>query len=122
MIKIAGRSVFTGKGTFLSIEHDRVVNADQGDVPENAPFMAPAFIDLQVNGYAGYDYSSEHLSEDHLAHLVRLLASSGTARHVPTIITSSQERIVKNLQTLSRALKNSPELCAAIPGFHVEGP
>jgi N-acetylglucosamine-6-phosphate deacetylase len=122
MIELTGNSVITQKGISLSIEHDRVIEVNQVDVPQDAPFISPGFIDLQVNGYAGYDYSSEHFSADHLQRIVSLLAASGTTRHVPTIITSQQKRIVKNLQTLSQALENAPDLSAAIPGIHIEGP
>lgn len=122
MVELTGYSVFSGDGISLSIEHDRVINVNQVDVSRDAPIISPGFVDLQVNGFAGYDYTSENFSSEHLQRLVHLLAASGTTRHIPTIITSPQKRIVKNLQIISRTLKNSPDLAAAIPGVHIEGP
>jgi N-acetylglucosamine-6-phosphate deacetylase len=122
MLEITGQSPFTRKGLALSIEDGRVREVNQIDAPSDTPFVSRGFIDFQVNGYAGYDYSSENLSVEHTHHIINLLAASGTTRHVPTIITGPQQRIVKNLQTLSRAVKDAPDASAAIPGIHIEGP
>jgi N-acetylglucosamine-6-phosphate deacetylase len=122
MIELTGRSVVTEKGLCLAIEHDRVVAIKAADVHQDAPFISPAFIDLQVNGCAGCDYSSDGFAAEDLQRIVRHLAASGTARHVPTIITSPQRRIVRNLKMLAQALKNNPDLSAATAGIHIEGP
>ncbi|MEJ2166931.1 MAG: hypothetical protein P8X90_15485 [Desulfobacterales bacterium] len=123
MIELTGRSVVAQKGLCLFIEQDRVVEIKPADVPPDAPFISPGFIDLQVNGCAGCDYSAENFAPDHLQRIVHRLAASGTARHVPTIISSPQGRLVKNLQTLAQALDNSPaDLSAAVAGIHIEGP
>jgi N-acetylglucosamine-6-phosphate deacetylase len=122
MLELTGRSVVTGKGVHLSIEQERVVDINPADVPQDAPYISPGFIDLQVNGCAGSDYSSKDFAAEDLQRIVSLLAASGTARHVPTIITNTQRRIVKNLQTLMRVLENTPDLSAAVAGIHIEGP
>ncbi|UCD79806.1 MAG: hypothetical protein JSW26_31225, partial [Desulfobacterales bacterium] len=122
MIELTGRSVVTGKGLYLSIENDRVVDINPADVPQDAPYISPGFIDLQVNGCAGCDYSSEDFAAEHLQRIVDLLAAGGTARHVPTIITNPQRRMVKNLQTLVQAMETTPDLSAAVAGIHIEGP
>ncbi len=122
MLELAGRSVVSGKGLFLSVEQGRVVDIYPADVPQDAPFISPGFIDLQVNGCAGCDYSSEGFAAADPQRIVSLLAASGTARHVPTLITGPQRRLVKNLQTLAQALENTPDLSAAVVGIHIEGP
>jgi len=122
MLDLTGRSVVTGKGVHLSIEHDRVVDISPADVPEDTPFISPGFIDLQVNGCAGSDYSSEGFAAEDLQRMVSLLAASGTVRHVPTLITGPQDRLLKNLQTLVQALEDAPDLSAAVAGIHIEGP
>jgi N-acetylglucosamine-6-phosphate deacetylase len=123
MIELTGRSVVAENGLCLFIEHDRVVEIKPADAPHDAPFICPGFIDLQVNGCAGCDYSAERFAPDHLQRIIRRLAASGTARHVPTIISSPQGRVVKNLQTLAQALDNSQaDLSAAVAGIHIEGP
>jgi len=89
---------------------------------KNLPYISPGFFDLQVNGYKGSDYSLEDFSEEHLRNIIVNLAASGTTQHIPTIISSPRERILKNLEIISKAINTSPDIKEAIPGIHIEGP
>jgi N-acetylglucosamine-6-phosphate deacetylase len=89
-------------------------------------FLAPGFIDLQVNGFAGVDYNDPGITTAQLAASIRSQFSTGVTRLFPTIITGSEERITGALRNLTAALRelernNQPE-SHAIAGFHVEGP
>ena len=75
-----------------------------------------------MNGYKGSDYSLEDFSEKDIRNIIANLAASGTTQHIPTIISSPQERILKNLEIISKAINNSSDIKAAIPGIHIEGP
>jgi N-acetylglucosamine-6-phosphate deacetylase len=122
MSVVTGRSIFSGQGVSLTVRHGLIQEIQDSPVPDDAPYISPGFFDMQVNGYAGDDYNNPALSPDHIEHVVNVLASSGTSRHIPTLITNSQENIVRNLRTIARALDTNPDLAAAIPGIHVEGP
>lgn len=89
--------------------------------PSEYPFIAPAFFDIQVNGYVGSDYSSM-LPTEKIEHLVFRLAESGTAFHMPTIITNSEERIIESIDAIVQARKASSIVERAIPSIHIEGP
>lgn len=80
------------------------------------------FIDTQVNGYGGVDYSGPELTVDGVRAVVGALLETGTTAHVPTVITSSQERICTNLELIARAREADTDLARAIPALHVEGP
>lgn len=99
-------------------------SVEENDVPrENCNgWMAPGFVDIQVNGYGGVDYSGPTLSAEGVDSVIRALAAAGTTRHFPTIITNSQERICRNLSVLHEAAVTTPQRRAALAGFHVEGP
>ncbi len=86
------------------------------------PYISPGFFDIQVNGYAGIDYSSDDLSGDDPEKVAVQLRKSGTTRHLPTIITGPEERIIKNLEKMSVFFEERPDLLYAVPGFHIEGP
>jgi len=98
-----------------------VVGADDSD-GESGVWWAPGFIDLQVNGFGGVDYSGESVAAGDVDAVIGALATAGTTRHVPTIITNSQERICANLEALHAAAAADPRRRAAIVGLHVEGP
>lgn len=125
---LTGRLPFTGGGVELEVSGNHVVRVTPVEVSDDAPFVSPGFIDLQVNGYHGIDYSGENLRSSDVRHIVELLAVSGTTTHVPTVITNPQERIVRNLRTIAAALSaegpvgSDVALEGSIAGVHVEGP
>ena len=73
-----------------------------------ADMHAPGYVDLQVNGYVGVDFSDSELTEEAAVHACRALLSAGTAAFLPTIITSStqvenmDERLASRMQDTSR--------------------
>ncbi len=119
---VVGRSIFTGRPVSVEIEGSRIREVREGPDEHGLPSIAPAFIDLQVNGYRGLDYSSPSFSLEEVEQIIRYLAASGTARHLPTIITSPQETIVRNLAILAKGARDSDLVGRAIPGYHIEGP
>jgi N-acetylglucosamine-6-phosphate deacetylase len=112
-------TAITDLDSSLSLSASQHVSPDDGGC---LPYIAPGFLDMQVNGYQGSDYSLDDFSEDHLHNIVSMLAASGTTQHIPTIITSPQARILRTLRIISKARQNSSDIAAALPGIHIEGP
>jgi N-acetylglucosamine-6-phosphate deacetylase len=81
----------------------------------------PGFVDLQVNGFVGVDFSSPELTEESFIHACRTLLSRGTAAFLPTIITSPLEVYARNLPILAHGI-SLPEFQGRLPGLHLEGP
>ena len=79
------------------------------------------FVDLQVNGYRGVDFSDPQLSDDAVVTAWRGLIADGTAIMLPTIITAEERVYATNLPRLAR-LAALPEFAPHIAGFHLEGP
>jgi len=85
-------------------------------------FYAPAFVDLQVNGYGGVDFSSaETLAEEDVPKVVKALWSQGVAYFFPTLITGSFETTRRSLELIDRSC-HDPEIARSIAGVHLEGP
>jgi N-acetylglucosamine-6-phosphate deacetylase len=106
----------------LTIENGLIVKREIVDSDDNLPFIAPGFIDIQVNGYRGLDYSSPSLKCEDVEKLIYFLAESGTVMHVPTIITNSQKLICQNLETIAQAVEKNETVKKAIVAIHMEGP
>jgi len=122
-MKVKGISVFNGQPIEVEIKEGFIENINL--LPENnqnLPYVSPGFFDIQVNGYKGSDYSLKYFSEEHLRNIIANLSASGTTQHIPTIISSSHERILKNLEIISKAINTSTDTKEAIPGIHIEGP
>ncbi|MBK9390718.1 MAG: amidohydrolase family protein [Bacteroidetes bacterium] len=94
-------------------------------------YLAPGFIDIQVNGYDGVSFSLEgaddssleakHLSVEEIRKITKELWAQGVTSYFPTLTTNSQELFLRNISILKEAM-NDPENMGSIPGLHFEGP
>src|SRR5579871_5131154 len=122
-MKCYGRDVSTGDALLVegssSIQY---VDALVSPSPEDeAVWLAPGFIDLQVNGFAGVDFNSPETPAEEIGRALRAMFSTGVTRCFPTVITAAPEEMTAALANLARA-KESVAEGPAIEGFHVEGP
>ena len=81
----------------------------------------PGYIDLQVNGYLGVDFSSSTLSNEGVVYVCKELRRRGTAAFLPTIITASKETMKRNLRLLAELIEKENPYNMLL-GIHMEGP
>lgn len=86
------------------------------------PIVAPGLVDLQVNGYKGFDFNQKPLSLEEWLTVIKYLLSEGVTTFYPTIITNSFEELSYIFNQNQLALKNDRFLLEVIGGFHLEGP
>jgi len=113
--------VFTGAPVEVAFTSEITYALPGEGAAEEASYLAPGFIDLQVNGFAGVDYNRPGTTHEEIARSIRVLFSTGVTRFLPTVITGSVEDMQGALRNLAEAREKLPE-GAAIEGFHVEGP
>jgi len=89
---------------------------------DTLPFVAPGFFDLQVNGYQGRDFTSPHLTVDHVYEVADALWQFGVTRFLPTEPTQAYEVLIHCVRTIAQAVNEFPILRHRIPGIHLEGP
>ena len=79
-------------------------------------YLAPAFIDIQVNGFAGVDYNSAETPAEEIERSCEVIRGTGVGRFFPTVITGPADDMRTSLRNLASVADRS------IAGFHVEGP
>ncbi len=79
------------------------------------------FIDLQINGYKGVEFSDINLNEESFIYATREILKTGTVAFLPTIITSSKEVYANCLAVMAKVIERD-EFKDAILGIHLEGP
>ena len=79
------------------------------------------FIDLQVNGYSGIDFSDPATQVDQILDAAEILAANGTAGFLATITTRPRETIETCIQTVAGAIKRQGKHKRVL-GIHLEGP
>jgi len=122
MVTFQGISVFTNEPVEVEVHGELILRVTPLKSKGLLPYISPGFLDMQVNGYMGSDYSLEDLSEEQIVKIISHLNRSGTTQHVPTIITTPHNRILRNLKVITKAIQSSRDIACAISGIHIEGP
>jgi N-acetylglucosamine-6-phosphate deacetylase len=114
-----GIDALTGSAVRITFDNCIVEIAPAPDC--GGVFVAPGWIDLQVNGFAGVDYNHPQTPLEDIARSIRALHATGVVRFYPTAITGSPGDMEGSLRNLAHAADSLAE-GEAIAGFHVEGP
>lgn len=120
-MKCSGIDVLSGEAVEIAAERAITSVEPILDSRPNLPFLAPGFIDLQVNGFAGVDYCAPGATVEEIGRSVRTQFQTGITRLLPTVITGSQDVMEGAMRSLAQAKETLPE-GEAIEGFHAEGP
>ncbi len=94
-------------------------------LPDQAPvewWIAPGLVDLQINGFGGVDFQQDEVALADLLAATRRLQAAGCAGYLLTLITNEWPRLIRRLAHLRHLREQSPELQAALRGWHMEGP
>lgn len=87
-----------------------------------APFLAPGLIDIQVNGFAGIDFSARDLEPEGAISVLEPLWKTGTTTFCPTLLTNSPEILSRSLRVLEQARRADARFARSVPCYHLEGP
>jgi len=88
----------------------------------NIPFVGPGLIDLQINGINGIDFNTPSLTQEDIVNATHYLLSKGITTFLPTVITNSDENILKIVHTIYETCVCNPMVNDCIWGIHLEGP
>ena len=114
----SGRDTTTGD--FITVEFDEVIRKIRLGGREDC-WIAPGFVDIQVNGFAGVDFNRPDVPPSEIARALDMILSTGVTRCLPTVITGPPDDMIACLRNLARARRELPK-GRAMAGFHVEGP
>jgi N-acetylglucosamine-6-phosphate deacetylase len=81
----------------------------------------PGFIDLQVNGFLGVNFSSPDLSLDDVKRVTKALQARGTVGFLATMVTSPPDIYRRNLPIIAQ-VAHDEALGRVLLGVHIEGP
>ena len=128
MYALINGEIYTGEGIVknkaIIIDGNRV-EALVDEIPKDikvidlqGKIVAPAFIDLQLNGCGGVLFNDE-ISLETLRIMNETNIKTGTTSYLPTLITTTDENIEKALKLVEEN-ENLEEI--GVLGLHIEGP
>ncbi|UQZ83695.1 N-acetylglucosamine-6-phosphate deacetylase [Paenibacillus konkukensis] len=121
-MKWRGRLAGTGKYVEITADKSVIRSVTEIGEQENAPWISPGWIDLQVNGFAGFDFNGEVTTAEDVIGVTNAMLARGVTTYLPTVITGSFERIRQALTAIAEACESSEMAGACVPCIHLEGP
>lgn len=86
------------------------------------PWVSAGWIDLQVNGFGGYDLNAEQTTIKDIEGVTRTLHAKGVTTYLPTVITGSFERMQQAMTVIAEYCRTKQYAGDSIMGIHMEGP
>ncbi len=121
-MKCFGIDALTGEAAAVEAEGGVITGVDPLlERPAGLPWLAPGFIDLQVNGFAGADFCCADTPLEEIELALRAQFACGVTRLLATVITGSKESMLAAIRHLAEARRQLPH-GRALEGIHVEGP
>jgi N-acetylglucosamine-6-phosphate deacetylase len=113
----------TKKTEELTFQDGTVTNITEIESRGNhIPFVGPGLIDLQINGINGIDFNIPSLTQEDIVNATHYLLSKGVTTFLPTVVTNSDENILKIVHTIYETCVSNPVVNDCIWGIHLEGP
>ena len=105
----------------VTVEHGRIARIEETRA-ETDLYLSAGFVDLQVNGFAGFDLNAEKISIETVTGLVDAMLAQGVTSFAPTLISAPEENIRRACGVIVDARNLDPKVAACIPLIHIEGP
>lgn len=121
-MKLSGHTIFENTPFEITLVNDRVHSVREVTSTDSNAWIAPAFVDIQVNGFTGFDLNVSTVTKADVCAMVRALWRVGTGFLCPTIVTAPFESIHNSLRAVVQACQKDSLVAHAILGIHLEGP
>ena len=121
-MKFSGRLLFNNTPVEIDLADARVQEIRKVPSTDSTMWIAPALIDIQVNGFAGFDLNVATVTPEDVSAMVRALWRVGTGFLCPTVVTGSFEGVGNSLRAIVGACKVDSLVAHSVLGIHLEGP
>jgi N-acetylglucosamine-6-phosphate deacetylase len=115
---LADQAVIIRGDRIEGILPDQEYSDDRENFDVRHAFVAPGFIDLQLNGAGGVLFN-DAINAETLAVMQRTNLRSGTTGFLPTLITTSESNMERALEVVERSRSKG---VGGVLGLHLEGP
>ncbi len=121
-MKFSGRTLFNNTPVEITVVDARVQEIREVPSANSTTWVAPALIDIQVNGFAGFDLNVATVTSEDVCAMVRALWQVGTGFLCPTVVTGSFDGVCNSLRAVVEACEMDSLVAHSVLGIHLEGP
>lgn len=119
--EIIGLDPRSGRAIRVTTKDGMIAHIEETDRATDL-YLSAGFVDLQVNGYAGFDVNAEQLTVETVNGLVDAMLAQGVTCFALTLISAPEEQLCRALAVIAEARRSSPRVAACVPLVHMEGP
>ena len=121
-MKIVGRLVDSAENVELEIKNGQIYSiVPQPATKPSRTWISRPLIDIQINGFGGYDLNAESTTAHDVSQMVESVHETGTGYLYPTIITGASQQMAQAISAIHQASQDQ-SIGRAILGIHIEGP
>jgi N-acetylglucosamine-6-phosphate deacetylase len=123
--EIEGYHYKTEEPVTISVQDGIITNIEKRQLPEDKADLAwigPGLVDLQINGYNGWDFNTFPVEKESVMQLTRAVWREGVTSYYPTVITNGDEQIEQALRCIASACAEDSVSNGGVAGIHLEGP
>ncbi len=121
-MKLIGHTIFENTPIEITFGNNRVESIQKVASAASNTWIAPALIDIQVNGFSGFDLNVATVTAADVCAMVRSLWEVGTGFLCPTVVTASNKHTNNALCAIVNACTEDKTINHSILGIHLEGP
>ena len=121
-MKFSGQTLFNNTPVEIAVADARVQEIREVPSTDSTTWIAPALIDVQVNGFAGFDLNVTTVKPEDVCAMVRALWQVGTGFLCPTVVTGSFDGVCNSLRAVVKACEMDSLVAHSVLGIHLEGP
>ena len=125
-MQILGRWYEDGRVVRLRVDGNQIAGVEEPEASpetqEQLPWVAPGFVDLQLNGYRGQEFSSDALTAERVGEIVDATAPMGVSKFLPTLTTHTLDTLAHGLRVVHEACEQDGGIASRVAGVHLEGP
>jgi N-acetylglucosamine-6-phosphate deacetylase len=93
-----------------------------GPFDPTMPLVSPGFVDIQLNGFGGVNFSHSDLTVEEAIRILPFVWETGVTSFCPTLITNKVEVLCRNFRVLEDARNQNRLFAQTVPCYHLEGP
>jgi len=123
-VSVETKANIPGKGLAqIEVEHGQISSVRMlGSDDPARPFVSPGFVDIQLNGFAGVNFSDPELDPEKAISVLPAIWKTGVTTFCPTLITNSLDQLARNFRVLEQARRLDARFARSAPCYHLEGP
>ncbi len=121
-MQITARRYDTGESVSVHLAEGRIAAIAPAINSPNLPWVAPGFVDLQINGYRGQEFNDNSLDVGKVEQVCSSMDADGLSGFLATCTTHSYEMLAHAMQTMASACSQSTIVARRLWGIHLEGP